>query len=105
MTLPPWTTSERRRIRVGEVTRFVRVSETRGRRTRSRRLPGLHMHRDVAACRIADGQASVGASALERNPADSATPLICAPMEREYERDRKSTRLNSSHPSISYAVF
>ena len=68
MTLPPWTTSERRRIRVGEVTRFVRVSDTRGRRTRSRRLPGLHMHRDVAACRIADGQASVGASALERNP-------------------------------------
>src|SRR4051794_41983581 len=24
---------------------------------------------------------------------------------REDERDRKSTRLNSSHPSISYAVF
>src|SRR5438876_6507336 len=24
---------------------------------------------------------------------------------REYRRDRKSTRLNSSHPSISYAVF
>src|SRR5438876_6638548 len=23
----------------------------------------------------------------------------------EYARDRKSTRLNSSHPSISYAVF
>src|SRR5438876_8365279 len=25
--------------------------------------------------------------------------------QREAERDRKSTRLNSSHPSISYAVF
>src|SRR5690348_18180639 len=24
---------------------------------------------------------------------------------RRHERDRKSTRLNSSHPSISYAVF
>src|SRR4051794_41595043 len=24
---------------------------------------------------------------------------------RHYEQDRKSTRLNSSHPSISYAVF
>src|SRR5690348_17695227 len=23
----------------------------------------------------------------------------------EFQRDRKSTRLNSSHPSISYAVF
>src|SRR5690348_17833566 len=26
-------------------------------------------------------------------------------LERSYETDRKSTRLNSSHPSISYAVF
>src|SRR5690348_17374699 len=25
--------------------------------------------------------------------------------QREFEEDRKSTRLNSSHPSISYAVF
>src|SRR5437660_6946318 len=25
--------------------------------------------------------------------------------EREYQRDRKSTRLNSSHVAISYAVF
>src|SRR5690348_17500816 len=24
---------------------------------------------------------------------------------RDFQRDRKSTRLNSSHPSISYAVF
>src|SRR5690242_21804674 len=28
-----------------------------------------------------------------------------APKERHAERDRKSTRLNSSHMSISYAVF
>src|SRR4051794_41532253 len=27
------------------------------------------------------------------------------PMVRPMNRDRKSTRLNSSHPSISYAVF
>src|SRR5438876_3063060 len=27
------------------------------------------------------------------------------PPPREVRRDRKSTRLNSSHPSISYAVF
>src|SRR6266487_1410969 len=26
-------------------------------------------------------------------------------LEHEHQRDRKSTRLNSSHPSISYAVF
>src|SRR6266487_5806607 len=31
----------------------------------------------------------------------------CAPVHRRRDvpRDRKSTRLNSSHPSISYAVF
>src|SRR5690348_17427060 len=28
-----------------------------------------------------------------------------ADLAHGYERDRKSTRLNSSHPSISYAVF
>src|SRR5438876_4865666 len=28
-----------------------------------------------------------------------------APRRLEYAQDRKSTRLNSSHPSISYAVF
>src|SRR5690348_17551473 len=27
------------------------------------------------------------------------------PLSLEYKLDRKSTRLNSSHPSISYAVF
>src|SRR2546430_10285281 len=27
------------------------------------------------------------------------------PIERQRERDRKSTRLNSSHSQISYAVF
>src|SRR5438876_8115987 len=27
------------------------------------------------------------------------------PPRRGHDRDRKSTRLNSSHPSISYAVF
>src|SRR5438876_5927760 len=29
----------------------------------------------------------------------------CAPCHSSNSRDRKSTRLNSSHPSISYAVF
>src|SRR4051794_41441934 len=31
--------------------------------------------------------------------------LLHAPAQRTGQRDRKSTRLNSSHPSISYAVF
>src|SRR5690348_17808984 len=34
--------------------------------------------------------------------------MLCGPIDRMREaeaQDRKSTRLNSSHPSISYAVF
>src|SRR5207245_8489468 len=37
-----------------------------------------------------------------RHTRDSARP---AKSHKEEERDRKSTRLNSSHGSISYAVF
>src|SRR6266581_5226719 len=39
----------------------------------------------------------------------SSSPELHAPFDRPHAfptiRDRKSTRLNSSHPSISYAVF
>src|SRR3712207_8284537 len=38
---------------------------------------------------------------LERLPRRYGDPNF----EREHERDRKSTRLNSSHANISYAVF
>src|SRR5690348_17397918 len=31
--------------------------------------------------------------------------VLLAPLWHDREKDRKSTRLNSSHPSISYAVF
>src|SRR5438876_1881057 len=37
-------------------------------------------------------------------PGDAAA-LIHRHADRAEQRDRKSTRLNSSHPSISYAVF
>src|SRR5690348_18480175 len=45
--------------------------------------------------------------ALEGTPRKRSTlPRDAGAEEREeHERDRKSTRLNSSHPSISYAVF
>src|SRR5690348_17909229 len=33
------------------------------------------------------------------------TDLVVATVRWPYLKDRKSTRLNSSHPSISYAVF
>src|SRR5438876_8081498 len=38
-------------------------------------------------------------------PARSRLPPSPPPCEVCTRRDRKSTRLNSSHPSISYAVF
>src|SRR6266487_4785455 len=37
--------------------------------------------------------------------ADSRVPQFVALFVGRFTRDRKSTRLNSSHPSISYAVF
>src|SRR5438876_7763775 len=33
------------------------------------------------------------------------SPLACGGHQIQQVQDRKSTRLNSSHPSISYAVF
>src|SRR5690348_17646765 len=52
--------------------------------------------------------------AINRNDADAAIRALAAaqrvaggrhPLIRAATQDRKSTRLNSSHPSISYAVF
>src|SRR2546430_12254491 len=37
--------------------------------------------------------------------ANAFRQLVVDPRRRELERDRKSTRLNSSHSQISYAVF
>src|SRR5690348_17853370 len=49
-----------------------------------------------ASCAPADGAAGAG----QRGAAAAEGVLAAAPAG-----DRKSTRLNSSHPSISYAVF
>src|SRR5438876_4542665 len=48
-----------------------------------------------------DEDESIGAFMKRRFGAEAAAYLA----EPLHERDRKSTRLNSSHPSISYAVF
>src|SRR5438876_7371130 len=40
-----------------------------------------------------------------RGRSDAADSDRTSPTQSQRERDRKSTRLNSSHPSISYAVF
>src|SRR5438876_5490610 len=67
----------------------------------SSRTPGsqpLPPHREIAGCRIAKSECwpPQPTSISERRQ----TAIAC-----ESWVDRKSTRLNSSHPSISYAVF
>src|SRR2546430_11071152 len=42
---------------------------------------------------------------LERTRVDSARPIPQQEADLAREQDRKSTRLNSSHSQISYAVF
>src|SRR5437588_7978725 len=46
-----------------------------------------------------------GAEAAQRGPAQQADTLDAALEFLQGARDRKSTRLNSSHTVISYAVF
>src|SRR5438477_5449934 len=47
----------------------------------------------------------VASATLEASVAALAADIARAPRDVGRERDRKSTRLNSSHMSISYAVF
>src|SRR5690606_40767638 len=52
------------------------------------------------------GRSGSGASAARRRPAGRARRRRrCCPRGQVEARDRKSTRLNSSHVKISYAVF
>src|SRR5437867_5621098 len=44
-------------------------------------------------------------AALRYDPQPFGLPEARHAVARDYERDRKSTRLNSSHRTISYAVF
>src|SRR3712207_7711753 len=44
-------------------------------------------------------------SKLKADPATAAIPIVVVSVMEGYDRDRKSTRLNSSHANISYAVF
>src|SRR5438477_9208375 len=57
-----------------------------------------HRGRGTAPCRRCGLQAS-------REPSSSAGPYDHPPAPPDLFSDRKSTRLNSSHMSISYAVF
>src|SRR3712207_7277224 len=72
--------------------------------------PGLHKeeaHRDSAEaltpCRIATVGKAALRGHLRRDPRCALALLVA--YARWIQRDRKSTRLNSSHANISYAVF
>src|SRR5690348_5523065 len=49
--------------------------------------------------------AAHGLPGLQDAPRSGRPPRVSPRAARHRRRDRKSTRLNSSHPSISYAVF
>src|SRR5690242_21265620 len=74
------------------------------------REPGPHVRRRAHLERrahraqeaLADGQAEAGVG--EAHPR-RARPEAVEEHRHDVRRDRKSTRLNSSHMSISYAVF
>src|SRR5438876_8609172 len=59
-----------------------------------------HRSRDESAHRLAEVAAPLGLDPRLQREHDREQRS-----RHERERDRKSTRLNSSHPSISYAVF
>src|SRR5690242_20858118 len=66
------------------------------------------VERDVpapAAAAACAAGAPVPADELRPTPADDAACATSAPVPVTEDSDRKSTRLNSSHMSISYAVF
>src|SRR5260221_10336545 len=52
----------------------------------------------------AEGQ-PIGKSLIEDDKVDLAKRLRAEAQQKKFEGDRKSTRLNSSHTVISYAVF
>src|SRR5690348_18099754 len=68
-------------------------------------VPGVELHGQLLGRRRAHGR--VHHVVDERLRRDPRLLLAAQGLERALGvgRDRKSTRLNSSHPSISYAVF
>src|SRR2546430_8268194 len=51
------------------------------------------------------GQPAAAMAAINARPPRAKIDLTVAPIEHNATADRKSTRLNSSHSQISYAVF
>src|SRR5690348_17387758 len=67
---------------------------------RSTLFPYTTLFRSGAGARLGLQRGSV-----HGDPAGAGAQPVGEQSDRAADRDRKSTRLNSSHPSISYAVF
>src|SRR5258708_17955254 len=70
---------------------------------RSTLFPYTTLFRSVQGAASTAGDTYVAAAKL--NPTNPAIPLAIARLAAAQNKDRKSTRLNSSHQIISYAVF
>src|SRR3712207_8367521 len=89
-------------------TTLFRSGGHAGRTLRARQLPGV----PAAADPVDDADHRVRRPAAGRpGPAglvglpEADAAQLDRPLSRRADRDRKSTRLNSSHANISYAVF
>src|SRR5437870_9567501 len=68
---------------------------------------GAYHEGHLSLLRAARGESETVVASLFVNPAQfgDAAALARYPRDEERDADRKSTRLNSSHVAISYAVF
>src|SRR3712207_8682956 len=90
-TLFPYTTLFRSLVRVQQDDREQQAGD---RHERGGDDPGHGRDEEALQLALGDGECGVHAAS---SPASSDSSVV--------SRDRKSTRLNSSHANISYAVF
>src|SRR4051794_41704223 len=87
-------------------TLFPYTTLFRSRERRGHEEPTVVDGRTVAFSYVGlDGRRRTTTVSFNEAPVVAPSYLTAAPKAVDSLRDRKSTRLNSSHPSISYAVF
>src|SRR5690606_42128420 len=85
---------------------FLPPSPTRRSSDLQPQSPGGDAPRDERSARLHRRDPRRGGHPRDRMDADRCNPLgLDRALDREERVDRKSTRLNSSHVKISYAVF
>src|SRR3712207_8594852 len=81
------------------------VSISRGQQSRYADDPAWQHVRQVTADRAAEDRDGTFPDRVAGLQPDVVVDLICFTLDSATALDRKSTRLNSSHANISYAVF